>query len=272
MSATSTTSPISPIERRDIRSAAQPFKRDKDHGEKWSNGTRPAAGVRTIFFTDELVGGSETQREKVRPMKQWSQMYAPPWYLPQDIPTPFPEIDELIDWYNRGGEHKSHANKTAKPTSHATYQFGASSGRLDRKVDAILDVNDHTNSPLSKSLLELLPQHANNANPSIQTLVRESNDAGVLYSYDSNIASPGVRGREVDLGGLVEMAEKKWVSEQTDRIVKGEYEVLDKEGETTMLSTGKGKKRGSPKQKAVKNMPAVVKNVEAEEDDGFELV
>lgn len=78
MSATSATSPTSPLERRDIRSAAQPSKRDKDHGEKWSNGTRPAAGVHTLFFSDELVGGPETQHEKVRPMKQWSQMFVTP--------------------------------------------------------------------------------------------------------------------------------------------------------------------------------------------------
>ena len=142
---------------------------------------------------------------------------------------------------------------------------------MHRKVDAILDINDHADSPLSKSLLELLPQHANNVNPSIQTLAREYSDAGVLYSYE-NIATPGARGRAIDLGGLVEQAERKWDSEQVDRIVNGEYEVLNEEGETTVLSSGKGKKRGSPKQKAVKSMPTVVQNAEVEEDDGFELI
>lgn len=56
------------------------------------------------------------------------------------------------------------------------------------------------------------------------------------------------------------------MSEQTEKIVRGEYEVLDGEGETTSLK--KGKK--SPKQKAVKNEPALLKD--AEDDDGFELV
>ena len=91
-------------------------------------------------------------------------------------------------------------------------------------------------------------------------------DSEVLYSFDNKGPSPGDKGRTVDLGGLVELAEQKWVSEQTERIVKGEYEVLDNAGETTVIS--KGKKRGSPKQKAT---PAVVKSV-AEEDDGFELI
>jgi len=157
-------------------------------------------------------------------------------------------------------DHKTHANKNPKPTSHSTYSFGAASGRLDRKVDASIEANDHTASTLSKSLLELLPQHANNTNSSIQTALRDVNgDAGAIYSFD-NKASPG---SSVALGNLVEKAEKKWMSEQTERIVKGEYEVLDKEGETTVL---KGKKK-SPKQKAAKNLAQDV-----EEDDGFELV
>jgi hypothetical protein len=138
-----------------------------------------------------------------------------------------------------------------------------------RKVDALVDANDHTASPLSKSLLELLPQHANNNNGAIQTAIRD-HDSGVLYSYDNVGASPTAKGRPVGLDSLVEMAEKKWVAEQTDKIVKGEYEVLDAEGETTVLSS-KNKKKGSPKQKAVKTMPSVVKN-DIEEDDGFELV
>lgn len=167
--------------------------------------------------------------------------------------------------------HKSHANKTPKPTNHYDNGINSSnaSHRMVRKVDALVDANDHTSSPLSKSLLELLPQHANNTATSIQTAILDQ-ESGILYSYDNAGASPGVKGRAVGLDSLVEMAEKKWVMEQTDKIVKGEYEVLDAEGETTVLSTKKGKK--SPKQKAVKNMPAVVKNVNVEEDDGFELI
>ena len=139
-----------------------------------------------------------------------------------------------------------------------------------RKVDALADADDHTTSPLSKSLLELLPQHANNTNTAIQTAIHEK-DEGVLYSYDSKISSPTEKGRAVGLDSLVEQAEKKWIAEQTDRIVKGEYEVLDAEGETTVIAGKKGKK-GSPKQRAIKTMPAVVKDISVEEDDGFELV
>lgn len=68
------------------------------------------------------------------------------------------------------------------------------------------------------------------------------------------------------LEGLVERAEQKWVAEQTEKIVRGEYEVLDGQGETTILRKGKR----SPKQKAAKSQRAAAKDVE--EDDGFELI
>jgi len=235
MSTTSATDSTSPIQHRDIRSAAQGFKRDKDANTKWANGIRPGAGVSfKNLYNNELVSGSEAQSEKVRPHKQWSQ--------------------------NSNGNHKSHANKNPRTTSHATYVFGAASGRLDRKVDASLEVNDYTTSTLSKSLIDLLPQHANNTNTSIQTALRDvSGDAGVIYSFDNKASPSG----SVALGNLVEIAEKKWMSEQTERIVNGEYEVLDGEGETTVL---KGRKR-SPKQKASK-----IQAQDAIEDDGFELI
>lgn len=129
---------------------------------------------------------------------------------------------------------------------------------MDRKVDAIFESSDPAVSSLSKSLLELLPQHSNNTDSAIHTALKA--EAGVLYSFDNKGASPG---SSVALGGLVEQAEKKWMSEQTERIVKGEYEVLDEQGEITVLK-GQGRKR-SPRQKAV------VEKV-VEEDDGFELI
>lgn len=92
----------------------------------------------------------------------------------------------------------------------------------------------------------------------------------ILYSFDDKGPSPGEKGRQVDLGGLVEKAEQKWVAQQTDRIVRGEYEVLDKEGETMTVSKSKFKK--SPKQKVIKSQPSTVKGLEGEEDDGFELI
>lgn len=235
MSATSTRSPTSPLERRDIRSDSLPFKREKEHSQKWSNGHRPLAGAQ-IPFSSELDGTGQQlpfPKDKVRPMKQWSSIM-----------------------------HKSHANKNPKPNGNYN------SSRTAHKVSAVIESNDHTSSPLSKSLLELLPQHANNTNSPIQTMIHtnSASDAEVLYSFDNRGPSPGDKGRTVDLGGLVELAEQKWVSEQTERIVKGEYEVLDNEGEKTALT--KGKKKGSPKQRAT---PVVVKSV-VDEDDGFELI
>ena len=251
-----------PVEQRDIRSAAKAFKRDRDSGEKWSMGTRPMPGVRVKYsatpgFEDiEAMGRDQALKEKVRPGK----------------PLTYVSSQHASKGNANSCSHhieKSHANKTPKPTLSAA-PFDSVNHRMVRKVDAAqIDANEHMSSPLSNSLLELLPQHANNTTTSVQTAIRDQ-ESGVLYSYDNSGASPGVKGRAVGLDSLVEMAEKKWVLEQTEKMVKGEYEVLDAQGETTVLSTKKGKK--SPKQKAVKSMPAVVKNVEVEEDDEFELI
>lgn len=254
----------SPVQQKDIRSAAKPFKRDRDSGEKWSMGTRPLAGVRikysaTPSLEDGEYIGSPNPKNKVRPCKPWV-------YAPSLSPHPYKKPADAC----RNPMYKSHANKTPKPTPHyiAGVNNNAAAGRMVRKVDALVDADDHTSSRLSKSLLELLPQHANNTSGAIHTAIRNQ-DAGILYSYDNAGASPGLQGRAVGLDSLVDMAEKKWVMEQTEKIVQGEYEVLDAEGETTVL---KGrKKKGSPKQRAVKSMSEVGQDV-VEEDDGFELV
>ncbi|KAF8851509.1 hypothetical protein BDZ45DRAFT_750619 [Acephala macrosclerotiorum] len=219
------------LDHKDIRSAGLGFKRDKEHNQKWSNGSRPSPGVR-INWNDEFTCGSEAQRAKVRPMKQWS------------LPS------------------KSHANKVPKPHGHYDQ------ARQLHKADALVDANDHTTSVLSKSLLELLPQHANNTNSPIQTAVR---DADILYSFDNKGPSPSAAGRKVELGNLVEIAEQKWVAEQTEKIVKGEYEVLDNYGETTMLASKK--KNKSPKQKAtiLKSEPSTVKSL-VDDGEDFELI
>ena len=163
---------------------------------------------------------------------------------------------------NRSSEPKSHANKTPKPNGH--YDGRA---RLAHKASAVIDANDHTSSSLSRSLLELLPQHSNNTESAIQVALRESAvaaDADILYSYDNKGPSPGDKGRKVDLGGLVDLAEQKWLNKKTEEIVKGEYEVLDDTGETVLLR-GKGKK--SPKQKAAKVAPKA-----GLDDEDFELI
>jgi len=236
MSATFTTSPTSPILSRDLRGPQLDFKKAKDQREKWSNGIRPSAGVKYAgLMDDELVGGSDSQKAKVRPQKQWSQIAA---------------------------ERKTHANVTPKPNACV---HGTSKVRVLRKVDAMIDVHDISSAPLSRSLLELLPQHVNNTSSSIQLALRESSgDAGVLYSFDNKVTP----GKAVDLGGLVELAEQKWKSEQTEKIVKGEYEVLDGEGEVMAFGGGKRGKGKSPKQKA--KMDVIINTVD--DDEGFELI
>ncbi len=266
MSATSARNPVAPFERKDIRSSSLEFKHDKDQRVKWSNGARLGSGVRHNF-NDEVVNASnEGQKIKVRPHKQWSQMYVPnPRRSFYTLRTPVNKLS------NRSSDHKSHANKTPKP--YGNYDHA----RLAHKADAILESNDHTTSSLSKSLLELIPQHSNNTSSAIQIALRESaaaSDADILYSFDNKGPSPGDKGRKVDLGGLVELAEKKFLSEQTDRLVKGEYEVLDHDGETTVLSKNKGKK--SPKQKAAKiaslSAQTSTSETSAIDEDDFELL
>lgn len=99
-------------------------------------------------------------------------------------------------------------------------------------------------APLTRSLLDLLPTHANNT-PSIVLRASASvpciDDAGVLYSFDA----PTTPGKRVELGGLVELAEKQWVEAQTEKMVKDDYEVLDSEG--AVVQMGRGKKAKGPK-------------------------
>lgn len=169
--------------------------------------------------------------------------------------------------------HKHTANRSPKPNGHSLGEQGKAMSRYAYQVDAQLESDDHTKSELSKSLFDLLPQHANNTDSPIQTALRsksQDGDVEILYSFDNKGPSPGEKGRQVDLGGLVEKAEQKWVAQQTDRIVRGEYEVLDEEGETMTVSKSKFKK--SPKQKTIKSQPRTVKGLEGEEDDGFELI
>ncbi|KAH8667362.1 hypothetical protein BGZ60DRAFT_528664 [Tricladium varicosporioides] len=231
--------PASPLQTKDIRSASLLPKRDKEHGGKWKHGVRPLGGRTQPLDYDEFI-----ESGKFRPQKQFSQ--------------------------NATGIKKSHANKNPKPSNthcHFDSTDVVGTGRLGRKTDAMVDATEFASSPLSRSLLELLPQHVNNTQSPIQTAIRETNvDAGILYSFDSKGRSPVDKASSVALDGLVEQAEMKWQSEQIDKMVKGEYEVLDNEGRPTALNP-KGKKRGSPKQKATKTE---IKNVE--DDDGFELI
>jgi hypothetical protein len=106
--------------------------------------------------------------------------------------------------------------------------------------------------------MDLLPTHANNT---VAAVGVARGDEGVLYNFDCKVSPSSAVGLE----GLVEKAEIRWAAEQTDRIVKGEYEVLDGEGERVVL--GRGKR--SPKAKAKEG--AVVES-KLEYDDGFELV
>ncbi|KAB8302957.1 hypothetical protein EYC80_006272 [Monilinia laxa] len=248
MSAIATNTPTSPIQHRDIRSEAQAFKRDKDHSQKWIMGVRPLAGVNKsiVFSTDGSKEESSKGKEKVRPQKLWSQVG------------------------NTDRHLRNHSNTSPKPFGSSAYSHGpVSSSRIARKVDAHIEAADHASHPLSKSLLDLLPTHYNNTSPSIATAFMNAGDEDVLYSFDRR-DTPDSR---VDLGGLVELAEQKWANEQTEKIIRGEYEVLDAEGET-ILQRHRGRK--SPRSTALSRTRGEIKTkaeeVEPLEDDGFELI
>lgn len=83
------------IQQRDIRSASVPFKRDREHHQKWSNGTRAHHGVPPTYevIVDGVIqtkhswnahGRAEPtkaeimQRSKVRPNAIKSIMFVPP--------------------------------------------------------------------------------------------------------------------------------------------------------------------------------------------------
>jgi hypothetical protein len=244
------TSPVAPVQTRDIRSASVAYKRDKDHGMKWAQGIRPRAGQQ-YQFPDEDTYGEMLLQGKVRPAN-----FRPYVYVPI---TPLSLTPKLT--LTSSGD-KTHSNRAPKTSFHGNRLYaGTVNGRLAHKIDAILESNDHTSTPLSKSLLSILPQHANNTSPSISTMHADL-DADILYNFDNRGPSPGQKASRVALDGLIEQAEQKWIAEQTEKIIRGEYEVLDADGEKTVLK--KGKK--SPKQKAVK-----AKTVAIEEDD-FELI
>ncbi|KAH8601539.1 hypothetical protein B0O99DRAFT_648250 [Bisporella sp. PMI_857] len=236
-------SPVSPIQTRDIRSSAKAFKRARDNSSKWSQGARPLSGVKNWDALDAAGTWSAdvgtTPSPKVRPAKAWSEM--------------------------NGNHKKPHGNKASKPYPTLNFDNSSANHRVSRKADAIVDAHAHSTAPLSKSLLELLPKHTNNTETAVQTAIRasmSSADDGFLYSFD-NRPSPNARGREVDLSGLIDKAEKKWAAKETEKILRTEYAVLDNTGEDVVLKKGK---KASPKQ------PPVPVVTGMDEDDGFELI
>lgn len=270
-----TQSATSPVQQRDIRSAARGFKRDKDHAAKWSQGAYDPLESRESQWGTILGDEREelSQLDRIKPVKIWYE----PRRRSSDNVKSQPAV--CSQGTNRKPFVKSHSNKTPKPFANSNMPRSYSNvhtGRLSRKNNAVIDSKEHTGPNLSRSILEDLPQHINNTDPAIHTVILNSPaDASILYSFDAKGPTPSTSGRSVDLGGLVDQAEKKWVSEQTDKIVAGEYEVLDQEGETTKMNTkGRGKRASFNKQKTkpvvVQTAPAPDEN--APDEDDFELI
>ncbi|KAI8961390.1 hypothetical protein F5Y11DRAFT_348544 [Daldinia sp. FL1419] len=127
---------------RDLRSFAQDSKRFKDRVEKWSRGTRPAAGCYYDLGRDELVAGSESQREKVRPQGNFSH------------------------------SHRLANQNIVKP--HKKDQSGLRLGYTRAKKDALEELHDPSN--VSQSLFNLLPSSQVRRNSSFSDNVLYSFD------------------------------------------------------------------------------------------------
>lgn len=125
-------------------------------------------------------------------------------------------------------------------------------GRVSRKVDAVLESRDEASLSVSGKA-----ELATSA-----SILEDSVDSAILYSFEKQRASPNAEGREVALDELVDRAEDKWESGKIDRMVK-EYEVLGREGEKVRLSARKGKARGSQSQG---------ESDVADEDEDFEVI
>ncbi|KAL0944179.1 uncharacterized protein CTRU02_202066 [Colletotrichum truncatum] len=108
---------------RDLRSAHQDYKRDKDSQSKWSNGARPSAGCRMDWATLEAVGGTDHQRAKTRPRGKTSE----------------------------SSHHKKTQHNVTKFRSH----WELPQGRLNSAMQAKEQIAD----PLSQSLMDLAPSY-----------------------------------------------------------------------------------------------------------------
>lgn len=63
---------------RDLRSASQDPKRAKERNAKWARGSRPSAGCKyNVWEPEVILTGSESQRAKVRPERQYENHRLP---------------------------------------------------------------------------------------------------------------------------------------------------------------------------------------------------
>lgn len=130
---------------RDFRSGAQNSKRFKEQKTKWAYGTRPSPGVRhNLVDPDVLLTGSESQREKVRPVKRLAGT----------------------------GYHFPSQNVVKPRNSRIAHDLPQSYSRA--KCDALAELSDSTN-------LSLLPDLQPSPNSSRRKM---SGSDHFLYSFD----------------------------------------------------------------------------------------
>lgn len=230
----------------DIRSESRSYKRDKTQKVKWTYGARPLNGAR-IVPDPTLIGASEIQQQKVRPDKRWADRQRQVSYI-SDAPP------HILMIYN--SPSKSHRNVT-KIDSDA-YLMGAATGRIHRKLGALEEIS-FTNPSLSQSLMDILPVSARAGRDAPV-------DAGVIYSFDAK-TSPH---NGIALDGLVEKAERDFLSKEVEKMVRDEYEYLDVSGDSIIVGTGSsGSKKAKRQERKMKEQkPQLL----VEEEDDWERV
>ncbi|KAI1004460.1 hypothetical protein K3495_g3752 [Podosphaera aphanis] len=221
------------LDHRDLRSAAVPSKRDKDHEEKWSSHNTRSSAQGEKLDEDELIGGIGRLNIKSHP-----------------------------------GKARVSTAKSKKPAK-SGWSASKTHGRNTSKTSLNTDFPEDSTSQLSKSLLDLLPLQSNLHTSNISTVTAECVrvESKIQRNSDSN-PFPVEKGLIIHLDELVDQAEKTWEEKMTERIVEGEYEVLDAQGEKTVLSR-KGKKNLKAKYIECKGETP---SISPDEDDGFELV
>ncbi|POS84059.1 hypothetical protein EPUL_004907 [Erysiphe pulchra] len=219
---------------RDLRSTSVPYKREKDHSEKWSHLGRLGSSSNLPRCSGGETGESKTEDIHIKSLS------SKPW------------------------------NASVKNNKMAKVGWSASklNGRPNTRNGIDIDDTDSFVPKLPHSLPQQTSCYDDQEHNTVPPATVELESPDPLYSFDIKGPSPGINGRSVELEKLVEMAEKKWEGKMTDKIVEGEYEVLDVEGENITLT-----KKGKKNMKLKSRPPQIHGPSEAvDEDDGFELI
>lgn len=138
--------------------------------------------------------------------------------------------------------------------------------RIARKNDAIHEST--TPSELAQSLMDMLPTNRTLSQPKIisvppSAFYESKGDEGASYSFETSMISDNKLGLE----SLIDEAEKQFITGETERIVREEWQTIDEQGQIQRPKSKKGKKTRVAKDIERKQGVAI----EADED-GWEVL